>query len=90
VRFTTGTPACQGLDTELFFPEVGQNIPPIIKRICKNCPVFDECFSYAVTHTVLGIWAGTTYKQRQMVRSLNNIVAIPAYSPEDYGLPKEK
>lgn len=35
------------------------------KAICKTCPIFAECFSYAVnSKEAFGIWAATTPEDR--------------------------
>lgn len=84
--------ACVGADTESFFPDVGANTQTIntLKKICSGCLAFDECFTYAMHNTVEGIWAGTTRKDRQLYRRLNNIKSKPLYMPEDYGLPRNE
>jgi WhiB family redox-sensing transcriptional regulator len=75
MRFS-GTPSCLGLDTELFFPDEGMHYQQLghVKRICKNCPVQDECFKYAIENKVQGIWAGTTTDQRDEYRRKHRII----------------
>ncbi len=56
---------------DLFFPE---DIPDktmreyatlTAKNLCRNCPIFDECFEYATTAgEPYGIWAGTLPGER--------------------------
>jgi hypothetical protein len=70
------TPACSGLNTELFFTEERGNYAHLdyIKKICKTCPVRVECFDYSMDNLVHGIWAGTTKEERDRYRSKHNMV----------------
>ncbi len=60
--------ACRGMDTELFFPisEVGLSVRQIVvaKVVCHDCPVRDECLSYAIRTGQRGIWGGMTDDER--------------------------
>ena len=69
-------PACDGIDTELFFSENrGQHTHfAYIKRICDTCPILTECFDYAIENLVHGIWAGTNKKERDNYRSKHGII----------------
>lgn len=78
-----GTPACLGINTELFFTEEKGNYEYLdyIKKICKTCPVRVQCFDYAMDNLVHGIWAGTTKEERDRYRSKHNMVGktvVPA------------
>lgn len=82
MRFSD-TPACVGIDTELFFTEEKGNYANLdyIKKICKTCPIRVECFNYAIENLVHGIWAGTKKKERDRYRSKHGIIGqtvIPA------------
>lgn len=65
--------ACKGVDTNIFFPVMGDytnDIPTAATTLCDRCPVSDDCLTYALdAPTTLGIWAGT------------HIHATPAASP---------
>ena len=69
------TPACVGIDTELFFTEERGNYPHFdyIKKVCNTCPVRVECFNYAIENLVHGLWAGTSKEERDKYRSKHNI-----------------
>ena len=69
------TPACVGIDTELFFTEERGNYPHFdyIKKVCNTCPVRVECFDYAIENLVHGLWAGTSKEERDKYRSKHNI-----------------
>jgi hypothetical protein len=75
VRFSD-TPACNGIDVEVFFTEEKGHYPALdyIKKICNTCPVRVECSNYAIKHLVHGIWAGTTKKERDRYRSKHGII----------------
>ena len=68
--------SCQGLDTELFFPEKGQELDPMVKKMCAACPVRIECLTYGTENQLLGSWGGlgprarrTWNKHRQKIAS---------------------
>ena len=82
MRFSD-TPACAGIDVEIFFTEEKGNYTNLdfIKRMCNTCPVRVECFDYAIENLVHGIWAGTTMEERNRHRSKHGIIGktvIPA------------
>jgi WhiB family redox-sensing transcriptional regulator len=75
MRFSD-TPACLGIDVEIFFTEERGNFKDLayVKKMCNTCPVKDECFNYATEHLVLGLWAGTTKEERDRYRRKHGIV----------------
>lgn len=61
--------SCQGLPTELFFPEKGNHVHlKKAQAVCAGCPVNPQCLEYALEEAqkveLLGIWAGTSQKVR--------------------------
>lgn len=66
--------ACRGIDTALFFPTSALEsaaAKAAIKPICDSCPVFAQCFAYAVSFpekALQGIWANTTEGDRRRMR----------------------
>lgn len=74
MRFSD-TPACAGIDVEIFFTEEKGNYTNLdfIKRMCDTCLVRVECFDYAVENLVHGIWAGTNKEERDKYRRKHNI-----------------
>lgn len=62
--------ACRGMETARFFPERGaQSVPEDIARVCRACPVLEECRAYAVVRFDLqGIWAGLNHDERKRLR----------------------
>lgn len=63
--------ACRGLGTEesqaIFFPTKGESIEEA-RAICRRCPVTSECLAFAVANGCLGVWGGTSERQRRMLR----------------------
>jgi WhiB family redox-sensing transcriptional regulator len=51
--------ACVGLyDDDNFFPN-GQGRKPKAQKVCRNCPVREECGDYAIrTGQMFGMWGG--------------------------------
>jgi WhiB family transcriptional regulator, redox-sensing transcriptional regulator len=39
------------------------------KQICKACPLIMQCLEFAISNHELGIWGGTTERDRQRLRS---------------------
>lgn len=62
--------ACQGLDTELFFPGRGESdTVTAAKEICSSCGVREECLESALaTGEKFGIWGGTSERERRVLR----------------------
>lgn len=70
------TPACIGIDVEIFFTEdQGGTYAHIdyVKKMCNTCPVRVECFDYAIENLVHGLWAGTSKEERDKYRRKHNI-----------------
>lgn len=62
---------CRGLDPDLFHPPSvgGAPIARAAKEVCDSCNVRLECLAYAIAHgEELGIWGGTTERERRTVR----------------------
>jgi len=59
------TPACAGEDPEIFFPEHGRSSAEA-KAVCSRCPLKGPCgrWARAQNSCLLGIWAGTTWSDR--------------------------
>jgi len=68
---------CKGLDPNIFFPEVfGDQQNGMIweqaKKICRTCPVADECLKSELPFEQAsgrrnGIWGGLTPKERDQL-----------------------
>lgn len=59
--------ACRDADPNLFFPELGANYYTThdALKICRGCPVREECLQAVINHPARGIWGGTTETQRR-------------------------
>ena len=67
---------CRDMDTTMFFPEEGTQITGEIRgkqlaaiEICRTCPVMMQCRAYATQNREIGIWGGSTFTQRQKIRT---------------------
>lgn len=59
---------CGSSDPEAFFVEKGGSPLPA-KRVCRLCPVQEECLKYAMEHNEnWGIWGGLTAFERRNIR----------------------
>lgn len=68
--FDTSQANCLGVDPELFFPDnsMEQQVQKMLIKICANCPIFTDCYDYALHVKVDGYWAGTFPRQRAIKR----------------------
>jgi hypothetical protein len=79
---------CKGIDTSLFFPGSPMESAAAraaIKPICDACPVFDNCFAYAVSFpekALQGIWANTTEGDRRRMRYFATPVGYRRKQPD--------
>jgi len=72
--------ACAGEDPELFYPDVhdqrrfyNRQVCAAL-QICMECPVVDECLSYALsTDTNHGIWGGMTEMERAKLKGRKRV-----------------
>lgn len=59
---------CRGMNPAVFHPERGRSAGEI-KAICEDCPVKIECLDMALAdRSLLGIWGGTSERQRRKIR----------------------
>ena len=69
--------ACHGSDVDAWFPDMVGGFRPenwAAMRICKTCPVMDECLEWALHHERWGIWGGTSASERRDIRAKRNIL----------------
>lgn len=64
---------CRGMDTNIFFPELGVDIKHIhaIKEICESCLVNVECLESALNTEMdlYGFYGGKSARERRTIRS---------------------
>ena len=70
---TEGSPPCSQVDPEMYFPEKGgsgatQYEFKVAKKICNDCPYRAACLSWAIENNELGVWGGTTERERRVLR----------------------
>jgi WhiB family transcriptional regulator, redox-sensing transcriptional regulator len=59
---------CAQVDPELFFPEKGGSGQEA-KRICRDCPVRQQCLEDAMDRNEpFGIWGGLSERERRALR----------------------
>lgn len=56
--------ACRQADPDQFFSTKEEDMAAAV-RMCRGCPVTDECLDWALeTRVRYGIWGGTTERER--------------------------
>ena len=68
--------ACRGLPADVFFPERGASITKA-RAVCMTCRVQEPCLAYGL-HERLGVWGGTTERQRRRLRREGSEPAVVA------------
>jgi len=59
---------CAQADPDAWLGEKGTPTTPAV-TVCRRCPVIAPCRAYALADpAVLGVWGGTTERDRQRVR----------------------
>ena len=61
--------ACQGCDTDAWYPEAQSKPNRPVARICAECPVRKSCLATAILTDEDGIWGGTRRGQRLHARA---------------------
>jgi|GEM_PF-3857288 len=78
--YPQGAAACVGadVDPDVFFPP-GQSdrLEQEAVQVCQACPLREACLDYALAWDVRGIWGGTTYRQRERIRTARGVAALP-------------
>jgi hypothetical protein len=70
---------CSQIDTEFYFPEQNKVTDETkkVKALCRSCIWKEECLTYALNYSVVGIWGGTSSRERATIRRKLNIIPIP-------------
>ena len=63
--------ACRGMEQTPFFPPSGEPGDKA-REVCAGCPVREDCLRYAVESEVVGVWAGTSKRERRAMRRKAN------------------
>lgn len=74
---------CAQADAQAWFPETSNN-HQVPKRICRGCPVRDDCLSFALAHDEqFGIWGGHDTAERNRLQK-----GQPARRPRKAPVPR--
>ena len=68
---------CFGADIETYFEPNASKAAfnaPILRKICNDCPILNECAQWSLKHEGHGFWAGMGPKMREQVRRKKGIV----------------
>lgn len=74
----TDRAACKGRGDEFFAHYGGVTahaVPQRLRELCESCPVFEDCLSYALSCDVVGIWAATSWRDRERMRGRRRRIA---------------
>lgn len=65
--------ACAGRDPDLFFADArgDASLVAAAKELCGSCPVAAACLTHAVAYGEVGIWGGTTTRERRRKHSMH-------------------
>jgi hypothetical protein len=70
-----GDPACVKADVDIFFKDVNEagykHYSEEAKKFCKTCPYVAECLEWALKNNEMGVWGGTTERERRMLKRRN-------------------
>lgn len=59
---------CPETDPEAFYPEKGGSTAEA-KKICRGCPVKDQCLQWALDHDErFGVWGGLSDRERRRLK----------------------
>jgi len=58
---------CRSSNPSLFILERGEDYKSAI-QVCNSCPVKDPCLRFALDNDEVGIWGGTSHKQRRRMK----------------------
>jgi len=69
--------------TEIFFPTSGRHRDTPYE-ICAGCSVVTECLEYALQWpTTVGVWGGTSGKQRMWIRKTRGMAPADSATMKD-------
>lgn len=72
---------CSQTDPEAFYPEKGGSTREA-KRICRECPVLQQCRQWAIDHDErYGVWGGLSERERRRLKRDTESVEEPLRLP---------
>lgn len=63
--------ACRGIGSDMFFIDDNNEARkhmPMIRRVCRDCPILSDCAEYSTWNEMFGVWGGMTSEERRLVR----------------------
>lgn len=75
---------CRRVDAERFFnDETGRRADQrrreaAAKRVCRHCPVVEDCLAHAIQTEAHGVWGGLTASERMELRAAGGRQDQPA------------
>jgi Zn finger protein HypA/HybF involved in hydrogenase expression len=75
--------ACDGVATDIFFPDLDEVPAADASFLCQRCPVRPDCLQHAITNDEEGYWGGTTKAQREAIMSGRSRVKCPSCGSRD-------
>ena len=72
--------ACRGtLDVDFFAED--EHAIARAKAVCAQCDVVRECLAFAVERGEIGVWGGTTRRERRGLRTTDRLRLLSPFSP---------
>jgi WhiB family redox-sensing transcriptional regulator len=69
---------CRMFPPATFFPSDGVGVEKA-KKICRTCPVVDQCLEHALDHRIEhGVWGGASERQRRRILKKRRVDAQAA------------
>jgi WhiB family redox-sensing transcriptional regulator len=69
---------CRMYPPATFFPSDGVGVEKA-KKICRTCPVVDQCLEHALDHRIEhGVWGGASERQRRRILKKRRVDAQAA------------
>jgi len=59
--------SCKRSNPEEFFPTSAPD--PQTKQRCARCPVREQCLAFALENNMVGVWGGTSTKERRRLKA---------------------
>lgn len=74
--YDKGPTPCSQVDPDMFFPdsetmenpEQARRVARDAVKVCSGCPYMQECFLWAIQNEQIGVWGGTTERQRNLIK----------------------
>ena len=62
---------CRNQNTDLYFdlgPSEATLHYPLMRKVCKQCPIFKECAEWSIRYEEYGFWAAMSERERWKAR----------------------